>query len=129
MTRQRFRSANMNSFHGDFVCDTDTALHVCPIRGTCVERFCKRGMPAKSFLGIAATAKAPGQSARLAMPIDCASLGVLPGMSPLHEGDRGSLDSRQVDFIRGSLSSPWGEHDARRHIRLAQSATSCETGQ
>lgn len=72
---------------------------------------------------------APCQSARLAMPIDCASLGVLPGMSPLHEGDRGSLDSRQVDFIRGSLSSPWGEHDARRHIRLAQPATFCETGQ
>jgi len=63
MSRQRFRSGNMNSFHGDFFCDTDTALHVCPIRGRCVERFGKRDMPAKRLLGIAAAAKAPGHCA------------------------------------------------------------------
>jgi len=28
-----------------------------------VERFCKRGMPAKRFLGIAATAKVPSHCA------------------------------------------------------------------
>jgi len=95
---------------------------------TCLPSVFWVSQPPRSHLAIA-----PCQSARLAMPIDCASLRVLPGMSPLHEGDRGALDSRQVGFIRGSLSargsSPWGEHDARRHVRSAQPATFCETGQ
>ena len=211
MSRQRFRSGNMDSFYGDSLCDAvvpkgdflrilgqvvpwqrftyrlleyykgnctsaggrvgrpsydpavllkmlllayryslsegdrDTALYVCPIRGTCAPYGVVRvwsaaatatclpsvfwvSQPPRRHLAIA-----PCQSARLAMPIDCPSLRVLPGMTPPHEGDRGPLDSREVGFIRGSLSargsSPWGEHDARRHVRSAQPATFCKTGQ
>ena len=118
--------------------DRDTALYVCPIRGTCVERCCTTATCLPSVFWVSQPPRrhlpfAPCQSARLEMPIDCPSLRVLPGMTPPHEGDRGALDSREVGFIRGSLSargsSPWGEHDARRHVRSAQPATFCKTGQ